>query len=184
MWSRYRQLYQEVRASYPADKARTEAQEEWLAFLIFRPVSYVVTPLFLLAGLSANQVTGLAILTGVALPVIAAVTGAPGYGFVVAGLLGLQVLAATHNAVLVHFQLARCAEGDNLIADLDAEPRKVVSAAVGPFEVDIVETLVLTRGFDVLLHVVELTADSCVDAVLGDQDAAGKAQFLAEGALP
>jgi hypothetical protein len=94
------------------------------------------------------------------------------------------VPAAPHHAVGVHLEFAGGAKGDDFIAHLDAEPGEVCRAAVGPFNVDAVEAFVLTGGLDVLLHGADPAADSCVDAVLGDQDAAGQSQLFAEGTLP
>ncbi len=99
-------------------------------------------------------------------------------------LLGLEVRAAADDAVLIDLQLAGGAEGDDLVANLDAEPRKVVGAAVGPFHVDTVEALVLPGGLHVLLDGVQFPANGGVDAVLGNEDAPGQAELLAQGALP
>jgi phosphatidylglycerophosphate synthase len=46
-----------VRRSYPAEKRWEELSGELPALLIFRPLSFLVTPLFLRAGLSANAVS-------------------------------------------------------------------------------------------------------------------------------
>jgi hypothetical protein len=98
--------------------------------------------------------------------------------------LGFEVPAAAHHAVGIDLQFAGGAERDDLVADLDAEPREVLRAAVGPFDVDAVEAFVFTGGLHVLLHGADLAADSGVDAVLGNQDAAGQAQLFAQGTLP
>ena len=57
-----------------------------------------------------------------------------------------QMRAAAHDAVCVHLELARGAEGDDLVADLDAQPGEVRRAAVGPLHVDAVEAP-CTRGW-------------------------------------
>jgi len=57
-------------------------------------------------------------------------------------------------------------------------------AAVGPFHVDAVEALVFAGGLDVLLDRDDLAAHRGVDAVLGDEDAPGQSELLAQGTLP
>ncbi len=92
MIARYRRLLAEVRASYSPEKAAEEKRSEFLAYLIYRPLSFFLTPLFLAAGLSADAVT-LAMFAGAAaLPVVAWWGGAHAYLGVVAIALGLQVL--------------------------------------------------------------------------------------------
>jgi hypothetical protein len=86
--------------------------------------------------------------------------------------------------VLIDDQLAGCAEGDNLIADAYSQSRKVVAGAFGPFEIDVFETRVQLGFLDVLLEHFHLAAECAVDAVRRNEDAALKAQALAQRALP
>jgi hypothetical protein len=92
VFSRYRRLLAEVRASYPPEKAREEAHSELLAHLAFRPLSFWITPWFLLAGFTADAVTALGFVVALAMPAAALGLGPAGV-WAVAGLgLLMQVL--------------------------------------------------------------------------------------------
>ncbi len=92
MFARYRSLYAAVRASYSPGKAAEEKRSEYLAWVFYRPLSLVVTPLFLLAGISADGVTLLMFLAAAAMPVIGVWGGAQAYLGVVVIAVALQVL--------------------------------------------------------------------------------------------
>lgn len=92
MFARYRQLYAEVRRSYTPEKAREEAHDEFAAWLIYRPLSFAITPLFLLAGFTADAVTALGGVLAVAMLAVALWGGTHGYWGVVALGLFIQVL--------------------------------------------------------------------------------------------
>ena len=92
MFARYRSLLAEVRASYTPEKAAEEKRSEYLAYTVYRPLSFFLTPLCLLAGFSADGVT-LAMFAGAAaMPMVAWWGGAHAYLGVVAIALFLQVL--------------------------------------------------------------------------------------------
>ncbi len=65
----------DVRRSYAGDKARDERYGEWVAALVYRPVSFILTPFFLRLGMSASAVTVLSLLLALALPLIALLSG-------------------------------------------------------------------------------------------------------------
>jgi len=81
----------DVRATYPPAKAREEWFGDWASALIYRPLSILVTPMFLAAGFSARMVTMLSLAIGLALPLIACFSG-PSGGFWVAGLATVWVM--------------------------------------------------------------------------------------------
>lgn len=66
----------DVRASYDAQKAREEWHGDWMSALIYRPISFWLTPPLLNLRISASQVTGFALLISLSLPIIAANAGA------------------------------------------------------------------------------------------------------------
>lgn len=92
MVARYRTLLAAVRASYSAEKAADEKRGEFLAYVLYRPLSFFVTPLFMLAGFSADGVTLLMFIAAAALPAVAAWGGTHAWLWVVAIALGIQVL--------------------------------------------------------------------------------------------
>ncbi len=92
MLARYRQLLAQVRASYTPEKAREEAHGEWLAAVFYRPVSFWVTPFFMLAGLTPDAVTALGFAVALAMPVAAWGLGATGFWAVAALGVTMQVL--------------------------------------------------------------------------------------------
>lgn len=88
----YARLYAEVRRAYTPEKARAEARAEFPAYVLFRPLSFAVTPLFILLGFGANGVTVLGMLGAAAVPAVAGFGGTHAYLWVGAMLFGLQVL--------------------------------------------------------------------------------------------
>ena len=92
MPARYLRLLAEVRASYSPAKAAEEKHTEFLAYVLYRPLSFAVTPLFLFAGFSADAVTLLMLAAAAAMPAIAEWGGPHAYWGIVAIGLGLQVL--------------------------------------------------------------------------------------------
>ena len=92
MFSRYRRILGEIRRSYPPEKARAEARGEFLAYILFRPVSFYVTPFLILAGFTANGVTALGMVVAGLLPLAAGFGGAHAYAWVAGLLLVHQVL--------------------------------------------------------------------------------------------
>ncbi len=65
----------DVRASYDPDKAREEWHGDWISALIYRPISFWITPPLLNLSVSASQVTFFALLLSFALPVVALKAG-------------------------------------------------------------------------------------------------------------
>src|SRR5690554_851100 len=92
--------------------------------------------------------------------------------------------AAADDPVLVDLQFAGSAEADQFVAHPHAETGEVVAATVTPLHVEVLERGVFARLAQVLLHIVELTADGAVDAVLRDEDAPTQPERLAQVALP
>lgn len=82
----------EVRRSYSPEKAREELQNEWLASVFYRPVSFWITPFFLRLGLSADAVTALGFGVALTMPLAAVVLGAAGFWVVAALGVAMQVL--------------------------------------------------------------------------------------------
>lgn len=92
MFARYRKLFAEVRASYTPEKAADERQSEFLAHVLHRPLSFLVTPFFLMAGFSADGVTAVMFAAALAMPVAAGVAGGCAFIAVAALVLCAQVL--------------------------------------------------------------------------------------------
>jgi len=88
----YRKSYADALASYDADKRRSERSSDLPSYLLYRPLSFVVTPLFALCGFSANGATLSGLLVALLMP-LAAAYGGPRAGAMVALLaLVFQVL--------------------------------------------------------------------------------------------
>jgi phosphatidylglycerophosphate synthase len=66
----------DVRASYTEEKRREEWHGDWMSALLYRPISFWLTPLLLNFKISASQVTSFALLISLALPFIAWKAGA------------------------------------------------------------------------------------------------------------
>lgn len=92
MLARYWKLLGEVRASYTPEKAAEERRSELLAHWVHRPLSFLVTPFFLLAGFSADGVTAFMFVVAAAMPVAAWSAGAWGFAVAAALVLAFQVL--------------------------------------------------------------------------------------------
>lgn len=92
MFSRYAHFFREARRSYTPAKEAEERSGDFPAWLLYRRVSYVVTPLFLLAGFTADAVTVLAALLGVAMVPVALWGGPQAWIAVVALNLSIHVL--------------------------------------------------------------------------------------------
>lgn len=75
MFETYRQMVTSVQDSYTAAKRQSELRTEPLAFMLYRPLSFWITPFFLWAGCSANAVTTLGLAIAFGMP-LAAVFGA------------------------------------------------------------------------------------------------------------
>lgn len=74
-----------IARSYRDSKRPEELYGEWGAALVFRPLSFLVTPLFLKAGFSATGVSLLALCLLPLFPVVALAGGSLGYAFLAAG---------------------------------------------------------------------------------------------------
>ncbi len=74
----------DIRRSYTPAKARAEWYGDWASALIYRPLSFLLTPLFLLFSFSASMVTLLSLTLGLALPLIAIYGGREAVWIVVA----------------------------------------------------------------------------------------------------
>ena len=61
----------DIRHSYAPEKRREELYGEWAAVLLYRPVSFLVTPLFLRLSIGASAVTLASLALGLALPFLA-----------------------------------------------------------------------------------------------------------------
>src|SRR5476651_2342469 len=61
----------DIRRTYSPAKAREEWFGDWASALIYRPLSFCVTPLFIRLGFSAQMVTLLSLMIGLSLPLIA-----------------------------------------------------------------------------------------------------------------
>lgn len=92
MLARYRKSLGEVRASYTPEKAAEERRSELLAHWVHRPLSFLVTPFFLLSGFSADGVTAFMFVVAAAMPVAAWAAGPWGFATVAALVLAFQVL--------------------------------------------------------------------------------------------
>ncbi len=92
MLARYLNLLAQVRRSHPPEKRAWEKREDFLGYLIYRPVSFVVTPFFLMAGVSADGATALGFAIAVAMPAIALAAGGAAYGWVAALAVAMLVL--------------------------------------------------------------------------------------------
>lgn len=66
----------DVRASYTEEKRREEWHGDWMSALLYRPISFWLTPPLLNLKISASQVTSFALLISLALPFIAWKAGA------------------------------------------------------------------------------------------------------------
>jgi phosphatidylglycerophosphate synthase len=77
----------ELKAQYYGSISEREKREEFLSYAIYRPLSFQVTPLFLRAGLSANQVTLIGLVLLVLMPVTAFLS--PNHGYLSVGALDL-----------------------------------------------------------------------------------------------
>jgi phosphatidylglycerophosphate synthase len=73
-----------IARSYRGAKRSEELYGEWGAALVFRPLSFLVTPLFLKAGFSATGVSLLALCLLPLLPVAAIAGGTLGYAYIAA----------------------------------------------------------------------------------------------------
>lgn len=92
MIAAYRRLLARVRACHPPEKAAEERRREFLAHVLYRPLSFPVTPLFLAAGFSADGVTVLGLLAALAMPLLALGGGTGAWPVIVAIAVGIQVL--------------------------------------------------------------------------------------------
>lgn len=80
MFARYRELLDAVRRSYTPEKKLEEMRLDFLAYLIYRPISFWITPLFLLAGFSADGATCLGFVIAVTMPVLSFWGGSGTFG--------------------------------------------------------------------------------------------------------
>jgi len=72
----------DIKASYTPEKRHKEVNQNLLGYIIYRQISFVLTPLFLKYSISANSVTYLTFLFVLFLPFIAWIGGAYGYIYV------------------------------------------------------------------------------------------------------
>ncbi len=82
----------DIRRSYTPAKAREEWYGDWASALIYRPLSFLLTPLFLSFSFSATIVTLLSLALGLALPLIAACGGREAIWIVAAAATAWMVL--------------------------------------------------------------------------------------------
>lgn len=85
-------MVRDVERSLPAVKREDELENDVGCFLIYRPVSNWVTPLFLILGCKPSMVTALSLLLAVCLPIAAARLGWWAYLVVAALALAIHVL--------------------------------------------------------------------------------------------
>lgn len=118
---------------------------------------------------------------------------------------GAQMLAAADDSTFVDLRLFGNAECDELIAHLDAEPRKVddlppargailalqqlrfgldEARAIAPLHLEAGERRVLARALQIALAGVNLAADGAIDAVLRHDNSAAQPERFAQFALP
>jgi 1L-myo-inositol 1-phosphate cytidylyltransferase / CDP-L-myo-inositol myo-inositolphosphotransferase len=83
---------EDVRRGYTEEKRRSERYGEWSAALIYRPVSFLVTPVFLRHAVSANAVTAIALGLTVLLPVLALALGAAAYPVIGVAAIAIALL--------------------------------------------------------------------------------------------
>jgi phosphatidylglycerophosphate synthase len=69
----------DVRASYDDEKRREEWYGDWMSALIYRPISFWITPPLLNLRVSASQVTLFALLISLVLPLVALKAGEAGH---------------------------------------------------------------------------------------------------------
>ncbi|MBV9550576.1 MAG: CDP-alcohol phosphatidyltransferase family protein [Alphaproteobacteria bacterium] len=82
---RHRYTIAEVRATYSAEKKQEERFGDWASALIYRPLSFLLTPSLIALGFSAGAVTFLSLCVGLSLPLIALI-GPAGSLFWIVGL--------------------------------------------------------------------------------------------------
>jgi len=69
----------DIKASYTPEKRHKEVNQNLLGYIIYRQISFVLTPLFLKYSISANSVTYLTLFIVLVLPFMALVGGRYGY---------------------------------------------------------------------------------------------------------
>jgi phosphatidylglycerophosphate synthase len=69
----------DIRRSYNAQKKGGEWRNDWMSALIYRPVSFWITPVLLIFSISATAVTVFSLALGFALPFVAAYGGGSAY---------------------------------------------------------------------------------------------------------
>lgn len=72
----------DVKRTYSPAKAREEWYGDWASALIYRPLSFLITPLFLSLSVSASAVTLISLILGLSLPLLALFGGTSGAWFV------------------------------------------------------------------------------------------------------
>lgn len=72
----------DVKASYSPEKRQKDFKQNLLGYIIYRQISFVLTPLFLKYSISANSVTYFSFLFVLILPFIALVGGIYGYIYI------------------------------------------------------------------------------------------------------
>lgn len=88
----YRRMLAEVRRTYTAEKRAEERRSDFFAYVLYRPVSFWVTPFFLRLGISADGATGLGFGVALAMPAAAWWAGPAAYGCVAALGVAMMVL--------------------------------------------------------------------------------------------
>ena len=92
--------------------------------------------------------------------------------------------ATIGNTAAVDLDLVRQGERHELLALAHAQTRKIVAGAVRPLEVDLAETRILAGRTHILFERAHRATEGAIDAMFRNKDAAGKAQRLAQRALP
>ena len=69
----------DIRKSFSAEKARDELYGDWASALIYRPISFWVSPILIRLSIGATPVTIFMLVLALSLPVLAAVLGPPAH---------------------------------------------------------------------------------------------------------
>lgn len=109
----------DVVRAWRAEKRREELYGEWGAVVAYRPLSFVLTPWLVNAGIGAAPVTAAALAVGLALPALALAGGASGYALVALGAVVVAVLDCVDgNIARVAGTASRLGEYADFIVDV------------------------------------------------------------------
>ncbi len=95
-----------------------------------------------------------------------------------------QASPTSDDAIQVDLDLIGCSKGHHFVANPHPQSREVIDGAVGPLEVDRLETGVILRLMHVSLESRHLATQRAVDAVLRDQDTTLETKSPTECFLP